>query len=97
MYEPMDLEAPIATGRQAHVILHYLKPQTTYFSFYKLPIHFKISQQDQMIYMKKIFPVGQLNYFDTVSLITLGTTVVGAIASIILYYFLLIELTLLQN
>ncbi|KAL7713242.1 Phosphatidylinositol-glycan biosynthesis class X protein [Entamoeba marina] len=143
MYEPMDLEAPIATGRQAHVILHYLKPQQhisfVLFFFYKLPIHLRYhkarsndlyeenvifpppqlfftcinctdarsieslrnnnsngyintpiscSVDDPIQYLNPTcgpqfsvykVPVGQLNYFDTVSLITLGTTVVGAI------------------
>ena len=40
MYEPMDLEAPILTGRQAHVILKYLKNDQTISSF-KIPIHLR--------------------------------------------------------
>ncbi|GAB1224459.1 hypothetical protein ENUP19_0203G0009 [Entamoeba nuttalli] len=138
MYEPMDLEAPILTGRQAHVIIKTLK-QTKSISTHSIPIHLRYhkarindmfeknvifpppevfficdnctdsrsiellkyhningyfntpiscgtSDPSQFIsptcnpqFSQYTVPVGQLDAFDSVMKITLGTTLIGAI------------------
>lgn len=57
MYEPMDLEAPILTGRQAHVIIKYLK-NSQYISSFKLPIHLRYhkASSSSMYEEDTIFP-----------------------------------------
>ncbi|ELP94474.1 hypothetical protein EIN_047770 [Entamoeba invadens IP1] len=142
MYEPMDLEAPILTGRMAHVITKNLKKVKS-IETRQIPIHLRyhkarandlfeenyifpppevffacdnctegrslesvkrrgergykntpyscgISEPDQFLsptckpqVSKYKVPVGQLNMFEKVMQVTLGTTLVGALILII--------------